>query len=234
MGRLGILLPVHERRPSTLSTRFVMTRKPEERQSPEKLIPHRVRERFVCSREEERCTLSVHCEPREQSLELGKCGGCAHFARVETHGAELVMLCRPPGGCLTLTHVPVSAAMAHQVHCLRADIDCGAAGAYLGRYGLAEAPVVTHDGHFEGMVQRDALLAAPPDTPVAEVLPARVAPIEEHAPLAKGAARMAHERLSALAVVDAHGSLVGVLRALDVVGFWARSQGYVLDHDPSA
>jgi CBS domain-containing protein len=209
-----------------------MKHEPEDEASAAPLTPHPIRERCVHGpNARERLSLNVFCELRECAINVEHCGRCEHFARIDREGAGFVMRCRPPSVGAGFAHVPVSRALTHRVRCLRRDALCADACTYLRRHGLTRAPVVDERGVFHGTVKIDHLEDAESDHAVDAYLCMDIPAIAEYEPLARAAARLVRGQLEGLPVVDDRGRLVGMLRPLDVVSWWAREQGVAIADD---
>jgi CBS domain-containing protein len=85
--------------------------------------------------------------------------------------------------------------------------------------------VVDGEGRPVGWVEEAELLRARPGAKVADAMGRSALAVSEGAPLSRAAAQLVAYRLERLPVVSSDGMVVGVLSALDVVGWLAAPEG---------
>ena len=108
---------------------------------------------------------------------------------------------------------------------LRPGVGRGTAADALRARGQPSAPVVDGEGRPVGFVGEAELLRAGAGRKVADAM-ARVAlSVPETAPLSRAAALLVAHGLDRIPVVSAEGVVVGVLSALDVLGWLAGGGG---------
>jgi CBS domain-containing protein len=98
------------------------------------------------------------------------------------------------------------------------------AGAALRARGQPAAPVVDGEGRPVGWVTEVGLLRARAGAKVADAMARTAVAVSEAAPLSRAAALLVAHDLDRVPVVSGDGIVVGVLSALDVVGWVAPAE----------
>ena len=162
--------------------------------------------------------------------------------------AALRQLLREP--VATRDRTPVRDVMTAHVLCVRSDVSLEALSSLLLERNITAVPVVDDRGSPIGVVSKTDLLQHRYDNGETEVVDtaldagfhestfaaATVADIMvpvpitffEDAIVSQVAAVMAYERLHSLPIVGNDGTVVGIVSSLDVVGWYAQREGYVL------
>jgi CBS domain-containing protein len=175
-------------------------------------------------------TLSnVRCPVRGRSAAVEE---CAHCARSEGLAQDALtrgewLWCRAPadgesaGGDVP----PVRTVMRQASVALRPGVARSVAADALRARGQSSAPVVDGEGRPVGVVGEAELLRARNGTKVADAMVRVALSVPESAPVSRAAALMASQGVERVAVVSADGVVVGVLSALDVVGWVVAASG---------
>lgn len=132
--------------------------------------------------------------------------------------------------------ITVSAIMTTRVVCVAPDLGVHALERSFVDEGICSAPVVDDHGLPLGVVSGADLVRWHSRCSVPDGATAKVEDIMTPCPLciranvsiARAAAFMAFEDIETMPVVGARGEVVGVVTAKDVLGWFARSHGYVL------
>ncbi len=171
---------------------------------------------------------NVRCPVRGRTAAVEE---CAHCARSEGLARDALargewLCCHAPHELEASGEGPrVRGVMRRASVALRPGVSRSVAADALRAHGQASAPVVDGEGRPVGVVGEADLLRARPGTKVADAM-ARVAlTVSETAALSRATALMAAHRLERIAVVSDDGVVVGVLSALDVIGWLAASDG---------
>ena len=173
---------------------------------------------------------SVRCPVRGRSAAVEECAHCD-----ESEGVAQDALARGEWLCCQAPAPveasgdgegpPVRAVMRRTALALRPGLGRGTAADALRARGQPSAPVVDGEGRPLGVVGEADLLRAGPGRKVADAM-ARVAlSVPETAPLSRAAALLVSHGLERIAVVSADGVVVGVLSALDLLGWFAGAGG---------
>jgi CBS domain-containing protein len=130
---------------------------------------------------------------------------------------------------------PLSEVMTGDVLCVRPGVSIEAVAELLTEHGITGVPVVDEAGRAIGVISKTDLVEARHDRlgetagdimmPIAFTLP-------ENASLSHAAALMAYEGVHRLPVIATDGSIVGIVSAMDVVRWLARSDGYLVPASP--
>src|SRR6266511_2749539 len=167
-----------------------------------------------------RCPVRGRTSAVEECAHCAQSGGLAHDALAcgEWLSCRTAHEAGPPAGAPRVRDVMRAAAVA-----LRPGVSRSVAADALRARHQGSAPVVDGEGRPVGVVGEADLLRARPGTKVGDAM-ARVAlSVAETAPLSRAAALMAEHRTERVAVVSSDGTVVGVLSALDVLGWVAAS-----------
>ncbi len=174
-------------------------------------------------------TLSnVRCPVRGRSAAVEE---CAHCTRSEGVARDAIaqgewLCCRTPHASEGAGIGPlVREVMRRASVALRPGVARSVAADALRSRGQGSAPVVDGEGRPVGVVGEAELLRARPGAKVADAMVRVALAVHETAPLSRAAALMASHRLDRIAVVSGDGVVVGVLSALDVVGWFAEAGG---------
>src|SRR3954470_18722757 len=212
-------------------------------------LPIRVR-RTIEGGGEMSALMLVYCEARRRSISLDECTDCLDCEGVHVDPLEddSYVTCRRSGIFPAVVTVesraadpagdetPVHAVMGRRVICVAPDTQTSLLRDLLLERGLTGAPVIDSEGTVVGFVSRaDLLRGTWPSAPttVGEIMTPLAVTVSETASLAEASALMALEGVHRLPVVNnaSSGKVVGVISALDVLGWFARRCGY-LRHDP--
>ncbi len=211
-------------------------------------LPIRVR-RTIDGGGEMSALMLVYCERRRRSITLDDCAECQDCDGVHVDPLEenSYVTCRRSGLFTSATtleeqaapngdRTPVHAVMGRRVICVAPDTQTALLRDILLERGLTGAPVVDTAGTVIGFVSRaDLLRSTWPSVPttVGEIMTPLAVTVSETASLAEASALMALEGVHRLPVVNnaMSGKVVGVISALDVLGWFARRCGY-LRHEP--
>jgi len=206
-------------------------------------LPIRVR-RTIDGDGEMTAVLLVHCEARRRSVlldECNECGSCeaVHVdpleedswvtcSRVAAGGGATVEESVVPEGDRT----PVVSIMGRRVLCVEPETSTALLRDLLLERGLTGAPVVNPDGAVVGFVSRADLLRSQwpgGAAAVSQIMTPLAVTVSESASIAEASALMALEGVCRLPVVNnaMSGKVVGVISALDVLGWIARRCGYL-------
>jgi CBS domain-containing protein len=174
-------------------------------------------------------TLSnVRCPVRARTAAVEECAHCERSEGVERSAVARGewLRCRAtaasePGSIEPL----VRNVMRRSAVAFRSAVTRSVAADVLRTRGQGSAPVVDGDGRPVGVVGEAELLRARPGTRVADAMSRVSLCVSETAPVTRAAALMAAHRLERVAVVSGDGVVVGVLSALDLVGWLASSAG---------
>lgn len=177
--------------------------------------------------------LTVLCDLQERAVDADDCQGCARFIeRRSAIGAvpEYVLCGRrahdPPSMTLPGVQSPVREVMEREVLCAAPDVPVDVLAPFFARGRVAMVPVVDEAWRVAGVVEAADLLTDDGAT-VGEVMRARPRPLDEGAAVGAAAVRLPSDGESALPVVAEGGEVVGVLTALDLVGWMAWANGAV-------
>jgi CBS domain-containing protein len=171
---------------------------------------------------------SVRCPVRHGSAAVEECADCA-----DSEGVAQDALARGDWVCCR-THAPadpvqglgppVRELMGRTAVAVRSGLAASSAAAALRARRQPAAPVVDGEGRPVGFVEEAELLRARPGAKVADTMSRVAISISEDAPASRAAALLATHGAERVTVVSADGAVVGVLTALDVVG-WLASPG---------
>ncbi len=207
-------------------------------------LPIRVR-RTIDGDGEMSAVLLVHCEARKRSVVLDECTECddCESVHIDPLEEDSWVTCRrvgpfPAGPTVEEAAVPegdrtaVASIMARRVVCVAPETSTALVRDLLLERGLTGAPVVNPDGTVVGFVSRADLLRSQPSdgsVSVAQIMTPLAVTVSETASIAEASAMMALEGVHRLPVVNnaMSGKVVGVVSALDVLGWFARRCGYL-------
>lgn len=206
-------------------------------------LPIRVR-RTIDGDGEITATMLVHCEARRRSVLLDECTDCedcesVHIDPLEEdswitcsrvapfEGATIEESIAPDG-----ERTPVVSIMGKRVICVAPETSTTLLRDLLLERGLTGAPVVQTDGTVVGFVSRADLLRNQwpgGAATVGQIMTPLAVTVSETASIAEASALMALEGVHRLPVVNnaMSGKVVGVVSALDVLGWIARRCGYL-------
>lgn len=171
---------------------------------------------------------SVRCPVRGRSAAVEECADCA-----EGDGVAQDVLARGEWVCCRAPIAtegqgegpPVRAVMRRTAVALRPGLGGATAAAALRARAQRGAPVVDGEGRPVGFVDEAGLLRARAGAKVSDAMERVAVSVGETAPLSRAAALLVAHGLERIAVVSADGVVVGVLSALDVVGWLAAAGG---------
>lgn len=206
-------------------------------------LPIRVR-RTIDGGGEMAAAMLVYCERRRRSIPLDDCTECdeCESVRIDPLEEDSWVTCRRsgifPAGTLEEQaapngdRTPVHVVMGRRVVCVAPDTQTSMLRDILLERGLTGAPVVDPAGIVVGFVSRADLLRSAWPAPggvVAEIMTPLAVTVSETSSLAEASAMMALEGVHRLPVVNnaSSGKVVGVISALDVLGWLARRCGYL-------
>jgi CBS domain-containing protein len=193
----------------------------------------------------------VYCQPRERSLDVDACEGCADYAglMLELDGRRKYVLCRrlnaetaralqpsippiarrlPVDNPSPGDRTPVAQIMTTDVICVREDLSLTALATLLLERNLSGVPVVDLAGRPIGVISKTDLLrrdGAPGC--VAEVMTPMSFVLHPEASVSQAAALMAFEGVHRLLVVSDDGKVIGLVSSLDVMRWLGRLDGYL-------
>jgi CBS-domain-containing membrane protein len=131
----------------------------------------------------------------------------------------------------------VAAVMTTHVVCVAPDLKLAVLERLFVDEGLTDIPVVDAAGLPLGVVSKNELLrwqerlpprAERPTGTVADIMTSCAVHITTSFSIARAAALMSFENLESVIVVSASDEVVGIVRASDLLGWFARIHGYVL------
>jgi CBS domain len=170
-------------------------------------------------------TLSnVRCPVRGRSAAVEECAHCGRSDGVAQDAlarGEWLSCRTPHAGEPAGDGPPVREIMRRASVAVRPDVARSVAADALRAHGQPSAPVVDGEGRPVGFVGEAALLRARSGTRVVDAMLRVALSVPESAPIARAAALMTSQRVDRVAVVSDDGILVGVLSALDVMGWVA-------------
>lgn len=122
---------------------------------------------------------------------------------------------------------PVSRIMSLNVHCVTEDVSRSALARSLIDAGISGAPVVDKEGRPIGVVSKTDLLrhGVAPDARVKDIMTPMSFTLHEDQSVSKAAALMAYEGIHRLPIIDAAGTVVGLLSSLDILHWLACKTG---------
>lgn len=201
--------------------------------------------------------LSVGC-PTAGDVPLQRCARCEHFSefRLGSDASDLSVVCTPEGGddaprreALAgarsgAADATVAEIMATNVVCVSGDVRFDTVSALLLDLGISGVPVVDDEGRPIGIVSKTDLLRvtrARDDAEnhdgsagdlsrvaVEDVMMPIAFCVPENESIARAAALMAFEGVHRVPVVGTRGQVVGLVSPLDILGWLARSHGWVV------
>jgi len=130
---------------------------------------------------------------------------------------------------------PLTEVMTGDVICVRPAVSIEAVAELLTERGITGVPVVDDAGHAIGIISKTDLVAARHDRlgeTAADIMMPIAFTLPENATLSHAAALMAYEGVHRLPVIATDGSIVGIISAMDVVRWLARSDGYLVPAGP--
>lgn len=167
---------------------------------------------------------SVRCPVRARTSPVEECAHCGQSA-----GIAQDVLSRGEWVCCDASAVdgratawtPVRAVIPRTAVAVRPGLAASTACAALRARGQPGAPVVDGEGRPVGWVSEVELLRARAGAKVSDVMGRGALAVAEGAPLERAAALLVSHGRERLPVVSSDGVVVGVLSALDVVGWLA-------------
>ena len=130
---------------------------------------------------------------------------------------------------------PLSEVMTGDVFCVRPGVTIEVVAELLTEHGITGVPVVDEAGRAIGVISKTDLVQARHDRlgeTAADIMMPIAFTLPENASLSHAAALMAYEGIHRLPVVAADGSVVGIVSAMDVVRWLARTDGYLVPASP--
>ncbi len=126
------------------------------------------------------------------------------------------------------TAAPVHTIMTSHVIAVRDDVSLADVVDVLVNQDVSALPIVDADGKPVGLVSKTDVLRVRSDENLTAGALSRTQPrtLPDDAPLWEAAAVMAGSRLHHVMIIDGEGALVGILSALDVVGWLAKREGW--------
>jgi CBS domain-containing protein len=178
-------------------------------------------------------TLSnVRCPVRGRSAAVEECAHCERSDGVADDALAQGewLRCRSETAVEATERGPVVREVMRRASvALRPGVTRSVAAEALRARGQGGAPVVDGEGRPVGVVGEAELLRARPGARVSDAMVRVALSVGEGAPLSRAAALMASHQLDRVAVVSADGTVVGVLSALDLVGWLASPAGPLAD-----
>ncbi|HEY6003496.1 MAG TPA: CBS domain-containing protein [Anaeromyxobacter sp.] len=169
---------------------------------------------------------SVRCPDRGRASAVEECAQCGNsegIAQDALARGEYLSCASPvpgqPGAAAEAARV--ADVMRNSSVALRPGVTRGVAADALRSRGVPVAPVVDGEGRPIGLASEADLLRAKSGARVADAMVKIALSVPETAPLRRAAALMAEHRTDRLAVVSDDGVVVGMLTAMDVVGWLA-------------
>lgn len=197
----------------------------------------------------------VYCIARCRSIPVEECEDCDGYAGCDVDLAHHrnYVLCRSltpetaravgPARPIVLRRrsaaqaslaerTPVSSIMVADVWCAREDLDVDQLRALFVERHVSGAPVVDAAGRCIGVVSTADLTRAPAAATCVRDLMARVTfVLPDNASIAQAAALMAVEHIHRVPIVTDDGRVAGIVSSIDVLGWLARQDGYVVPRD---
>jgi CBS domain-containing protein len=194
---------------------------------------------------------TVHCPRLEGSVSVAACVLCRDCEGMHASDDGSSLQCTysdnepvaAPAGARkrrlpsAADRTPLCEVMTVDVLCVRPGVSIEVVAELLTERGITGVPVVDEAGRAIGVISKTDLVLARHDR-LGEVAADIMMPIAftlpENATLSHAAALMAYEGIHRLPVVAADGSVVGIVSAMDVVRWLARSDGYLVPGKPRA
>ena len=194
---------------------------------------------------------TVRCPRLEGSISVAACIVCRDCQGMHTSDDGSSLLCTygamepvalPDGAGKrrlpsAADRTPLSEVMTADVMCVRPAVSIEAVAELLTERGITGVPVVDEAGRAIGIISKTDLVAARHDRlgeTAADIMMPIAFTLPENATLSHAAALMAYEGIHRLPVVAVDGSVVGIVSAMDVVRWLARSDGYLVSGKPRA
>lgn len=207
--------------------------------------------RTVSAGGESRVELTVPCREKGIDVPLAECGRCERCVGLttdsETEGVEIACTPLEDSSSVGLPAdtrrsaeaTPISEIMTTDVVCLKKDVTIATLGPTMLGMDVSGAAVVDDDGRPIGVLSQSDLLAwlfgadlehdaDAMDQTVEVLMTSPPLCLFECDTVAQAAALMAFESIHRIPVVSAEGRLTGMLSPLDVLGWLARENGYVV------
>ena len=170
---------------------------------------------------------SVRCPVRARTSAVEECAHCAESAGIAQDvlsRGEWVCCQAQPAAEPAGPWPPVRVAMPRAAVAVRPGLSAATASAALRARGQPAAPVVDGEGRPVGWVTEAELLRAPAGARVSDAMARSALAVSEAAPLSRAAALLVAHGLERVPVVSGDGVVVGVLSALDVLGWLAAAE----------
>jgi CBS domain-containing protein len=169
---------------------------------------------------------SVRCPDRGRATAVEECAQCGQSEGIAqdalARGEYLSCASPAPGQTSAAAQAArVADVMRSTSVALRPGVTRSVAADALRSRGVPVAPVVDGEGRPIGLASEADLLRARNGARVADAMVKIALSVPETAPLGRAAALMAEHRTDRLAVVSDDGVVVGMLTAMDVVGWLA-------------
>src|SRR5215468_4728105 len=113
--------------------------------------------------------------------------------------------------------IPVAAVMTRDFFWARPDLSVEALMRAFTRAATCGGPVVDADGRLMGFVSMNEVLASAAHATVEQIMIRDVIALPEHASVSRAASIMAFEGIHQIPVVARDGSIMGVVRARDIL-----------------
>jgi CBS domain-containing protein len=166
-----------------------------------------------------RCPIRARTSPVEECAHCGQSTGIAQD--VLSRGEWVCCHARPGAEPPASAWPAVRVALRRTALAVRPGVSAATAVSALRARGEPAAPVVDGEGRPVGWVSEAELLRARPGAKVSHAMTRTALAVAEGAPLSRAAALLVAHGVERVPVVSAEGTIVGVLSALDVVGWLA-------------
>jgi CBS domain-containing protein len=189
-----------------------------------------------------RYAVGVFCPRKQRPVDVRACRGCEHChgLRIDPAGRETFLRCDAVGAEPETTRdekrsvVPQEASLASIMSrvpmCVDAQTKITMLIELFLHHGVSAVPVIDADGLAIAVVSNTDLdlESGVPTMTVGDVMSDGVYTLGVDAAISRAAGLMAYERVHRIVVTDAAGVPVGVVSSLDVLGWLARCDGYVI------
>jgi len=195
----------------------------------------------------------VYCLVRGHSVTVADCEGCGDYAGAEidlAHHRNYVLCKRltadaaraaPPARRVLLRrrfvdgvtpgdHTPVWTIMTPDVWCAREDLELSTLRRVFAEHAFSGVPVVDDHGRCVGVVSAVDLARDDGAAPkrVRDVMSRLTFVLPDNASVSQAAALMALEHVHRIPIVTDDGHVAGIVSSIDVLGWLARQDGYVV------
>jgi len=157
------------------------------------------------------------------------CGGVsAETARGLSASRRPLLIRRPGVHGSRASSTAIADVMTADVYCVRSDLPLTALARLFEERRIGCLPVVDDRGRPIGAVSPRDLMHSEPGDRVGNVMTALMFVLPDNATVSEAAALMALERIHHLPIVTDDGKVAGIVSSLDVLGWLAREDGYVV------